>query len=353
MGQNQEISINHKIAIVGLGVNFTKNIDGIFCIFKDKKLIFVDKNPNAGSPFVKSINHENFIGLKDFQEYKIVLTSYNIDDFIKIYKKYSNNIFILKYNNNYNCVTNILKFDEVKLFHQDEPEYKTDRNVFITGTTSGIGLELSNYLLEREYTVYGLSRSNKSIIHPKYHHIKLDLCDVDKYNCIWHLLPKNLNSIYLNAGVSIYEEDYLNSDESIIINIFKINTIANILLLKGLVLHEKVGKETSIVYSKTNLQNSINQAIYSSSKIAFENYIEEFAMSQKSIYKNVYKIDPGWLKTKMGGSDAPNSVGAIVPAFLLPLLSNVQTKMISINAVDFSKNSISECFKRLKLLEVL
>ena len=232
MGQNQEISINHKIAIVGLGVNFTKNIDGILCIFRDKKLIFVDKNPNAGRPCVKSINHEDFIGLKDFQEYKIVLTSYNIDDFIKIYKKYSNNIFILKYNNNYNCLTNILKFDEVKLFHQDEPEYKTDRNVFITGTTSGIGLELSNYLLEREYTVYGLSRSNKSIIHPKYHHIKLDLCDVDKYNCIWHLLPKNLNSIYLNAGVSIYEEDYLNSDESIVINIFKINTIANILLLK-------------------------------------------------------------------------------------------------------------------------
>ncbi|WP_391206387.1 SDR family NAD(P)-dependent oxidoreductase [Psychrobacillus sp. L4] len=50
----------------------------------------------------------------------------------------------------------------------------------ITGTTSGIGLELVNQLLEAGHTVYGIARKENDIDHPRYHHVLLDLTETSK-----------------------------------------------------------------------------------------------------------------------------------------------------------------------------
>ena len=82
MGPSLETTINNKIAIIGLGINFQKNIEGIHNIFRNKKILYVDKNLKAGNSLVRPVCHEEFIALKDFNEFDIVLTSYNFDELI-------------------------------------------------------------------------------------------------------------------------------------------------------------------------------------------------------------------------------------------------------------------------------
>jgi len=352
MGLSLETTTNKKIAVIGLGVNFEKNIEGILNIFRNKKILYVDKNLKAGNSFVRPVSHEEFIALEDFNEFEIVLTSYNFDELIKKYEKYGNAIYILKYNNNYNSINNIIKFEKHKINNFEEPIFKDNKNIFITGTTSGIGYELAKFLTQENYKVYGLSKSNENIFNENYYHIKKDLNQIDGFVNVVDQLPKNLNSIYLNAGVSLFADNYLNINADQIEKIFRVNTISNMLLLNKLIENNNIGKDTSIVYTKTSLTGSINEAVYSSSKMAFEKYIDEYSISNLS-YKNIYKIDPGWLKTKMGTDKAPNSVAAIYPVFLLPLLDNVERKTITINALDFYRNSLSECFKKLKFIAII
>ncbi|WP_144510547.1 SDR family NAD(P)-dependent oxidoreductase [Bacillus sp. FJAT-22090] len=50
----------------------------------------------------------------------------------------------------------------------------------ITGTTSGIGLELTNQLLKLGKTVYGIARRENGIEHENYHHVLFDLAVTSK-----------------------------------------------------------------------------------------------------------------------------------------------------------------------------
>ncbi|WP_391119006.1 SDR family NAD(P)-dependent oxidoreductase [Psychrobacillus sp. L3] len=54
------------------------------------------------------------------------------------------------------------------------------KTYIITGTTSGIGLELVNQLLEAGHTVYGIARKENDIEHRHYHHVLLDLTETSK-----------------------------------------------------------------------------------------------------------------------------------------------------------------------------
>ena len=72
----------------------------------------------------------------------------------------------------------------------------------ITGTSSGIGKELTEMLLQDENnTVLGISRTQK-INHPNYKHISLDLNDVADIEAIEFPEWKNATQISLvhNAG---------------------------------------------------------------------------------------------------------------------------------------------------------
>ncbi|MDB2442737.1 hypothetical protein N9W40_01450, partial [Flavobacteriales bacterium] len=72
----------------------------------------------------------------------------------------------------------------------------------ITGTSSGIGRELTEMLLQDEnHRVLGISRTQK-INHPNYHHITLDLNDVADIEMLEFPEWKNAAQITLihNAG---------------------------------------------------------------------------------------------------------------------------------------------------------
>lgn len=81
---------------------------------------------------------------------------------------------------------------------------KDNQFALITGTSSGLGLEMAQYLLDEGYNVIGLSRSGSPIEHPQYIDIICDIRDESSVLEVFNIANEhtdNFDLIILNAGI--------------------------------------------------------------------------------------------------------------------------------------------------------
>jgi short-subunit dehydrogenase len=97
----------------------------------------------------------------------------------------------------------------------------------ITGSSKGIGRQLSLLLLQKGYTVFGYSRTN-SIEHKNFHFNRIDLTKVNDLDSIRFPQVKKDEHICLinNAGEIGVIEKFGNKKTNDIINEFNINIVA-------------------------------------------------------------------------------------------------------------------------------
>ncbi len=79
-----------------------------------------------------------------------------------------------------------------------------NKNILITGCSSGLGLALSNFYLENNFTVYGISRTKPNIKNKNFHFKEFDLSDLSRIkpeltSFIDNI--KEIETVYLNAGM--------------------------------------------------------------------------------------------------------------------------------------------------------
>lgn len=96
----------------------------------------------------------------------------------------------------------------------------TKQYAVVTGTSSGIGLQVLESLLEREYFVIGGSRSESPVDHQNFLDLELDVRDSESITNFFNKISEYTDSIHLfvnNAGVtefgpliSLNEEDFCN-----------------------------------------------------------------------------------------------------------------------------------------------
>ena len=71
-----------------------------------------------------------------------------------------------------------------------------------------------------------------------------------------------------------------------------------------------------------NLTSGINQqpelSPYAVSKAAVDKYVEDIANKLAGTGVTMNLLDPGWLRTDLGGQDAPNGVESVIPGALVP-----------------------------------
>ena len=78
------------------------------------------------------------------------------------------------------------------------------KNILITGCSSGLGLALTNYYLQKGFKVYGISRNKPEIQNQNFIHISFDLSQIsDIKTSLTTILKeiKNLDLVFLNAGM--------------------------------------------------------------------------------------------------------------------------------------------------------
>jgi benzil reductase ((S)-benzoin forming) len=171
----------------------------------------------------------------------------------------------------------------------------------ITGSSKGIGRELSLLLLQKGYTVFGYSRTN-SIKHKNFHFNRIDLTQVNNLESIRFPQVKKDEHICLinNAGEIGEIEKFGNKKTNDIINEFNINTIAPSILCNTFLKNYRDQSNAVVIMNISSgaaLRPIESWGTYCQSKAALDMLTKIINEEHPNI--KAYSIYPGVVDTEM------------------------------------------------------
>ena len=173
-----------------------------------------------------------------------------------------------------------------------------NKNILITGCSSGLGLALTNFYLDLGFNVYGISRNKPNIINKNFTHLAFDLSDTKniKINCKDFIENiTNIDVVYLNAGMlgKIKTLKELSIEE--INEVYSLNVYANKELLDILATIET--KVVIGISSGAAVNGSMGWASYSLSKAGINMLINLY--SKEMLNTKLLAVAPGVIETPM------------------------------------------------------
>jgi len=75
-----------------------------------------------------------------------------------------------------------------------------------------------------------------------------------------------------------------------------------------------------IVQVTSGIRNEPELMAYAASKAALDKFVRDTVVKLKGTGVTMNLLDPGWLRTDLGGPKAPNPVESVMPGALVPAL---------------------------------
>ncbi|MFN8847758.1 MAG: SDR family oxidoreductase [Bdellovibrionales bacterium] len=189
-------------------------------------------------------------------------------------------------------------------------------NILITGASKGIGRALVKEILQhtpKETKIICVARNQKALkdLHHEFgQQVVPVIADVSSEKDLQHIVDqvkqlKSLDLLINNAGV--LKKDYTEKDFT---ESFQVNAIAPFLLTRSLLPYLNHGKNPQVVQISTLMSSIADNSsggyyAYRSSKAALNMITKSLAIDHPKI--KFLLIHPGWVKTEMGGDQAPLS----------------------------------------------
>lgn len=144
-----------------------------------------------------------------------------------------------------------------------------DKSIFITGNSSGLGYGLSKYYVEKNTTVYGISRRGCHSLKGKVYNKNCDLANfADIPAALSELLGKlsKLDLVILNAGILGQIKDLHKTSLNDIQEVMNINVWANKIILDWLLEHGMEVTQIVLISSGASVNGNRGWNAYSLSK---------------------------------------------------------------------------------------
>lgn len=98
-----------------------------------------------------------------------------------------------------------------------------------------------------------------------------------------------------------------------------------------------------IINLTTGMQDEPSLCTYSISKAALDKYTKELAFELKGTGVLVNMLDPGWLKTDLGGPNADHDVDTVIPGAIVPaLVTDEEFTAQLVRAQEYRGKAISD-----------
>lgn len=178
-----------------------------------------------------------------------------------------------------------------------------DKNYFITGVTSGIGLETAKLLIAQGANIYSIVRNKQAISNIKINAIELNLQEVEsieeKIETL--IVGLKLDGIVLCAGNEVTIPFRLTRYNKVL-EIFNINFFSNYEILRVLHKRKYLHDSSSIILVSSIMSEfgSPGKTAYSASKAAINGLIKSLSLELSDRKIRVNCISPGMTNTRMG-----------------------------------------------------
>lgn len=207
-----------------------------------------------------------------------------------------------------------------------------DKWALVTGSTRGIG----------QYIAIGLAEHGCNVI---VHGRKLEstaatLAKLEAFDVQTHAVAGDIGTAEglaaVIAGVEakpgyvdiLYNNAAINNPMNVIWDIpiedwravFDVNLFAMVQLCNAFAPGMRERDYGRIINLTSGIRDQPRLAPYSVSKAAVDKYTLDMAAELRGSNVIVSTLDPGWLKTDMGGVDAPGEVASVLPGALVPAL---------------------------------
>jgi 3-oxoacyl-[acyl-carrier protein] reductase len=146
-----------------------------------------------------------------------------------------------------------------------------------------------------------------------------------------------IDIVYNNAAIMTpYRNDWLDFPVEDFRASFEVNVIALIRICHGLIPGMKERHWGRIINVTSGVRDQPQMSAYATSKAAVDKYVADAAgaLKEDGILMNL--LDPGWLRTDLGGQGAPNAVETVLPGALVPALLDDDTAGQLFRAQDYA-----------------
>ena len=233
------------------------------------------------------------------------------------------------------------------------------RWAFVTGAARGIGCGAAKFLAQRGCNLVLQGRTalhcKKVLDEVKAMGVEAyavgaefsDLAQVEKMLEEIDALGVDIDIVLNNAGIQVaYRTEYLTTPASDYEESFKINTIAPMMITYHFI--EKMAKRGfgRIVNTTSGIRLEPEQAGYSASKAALDKVTMDLASKYNGSDVCINITDPGWCRTDLGGSHAPNAPESSLPGVVVGAFIDDKRSGRNFAAGHFYGLSLEEAVKK-------
>ena len=202
----------------------------------------------------------------------------------------------------------------------------------VTGSSRGIGQQIALGLAERGCNIIVHGREPQNLDETL---ARLETFDVQTHIATGELsssagvnqiitqamaAPGPVDILYNNAAIMSKYESILTIDQAEWDRVFQINVWALMSLCQAFAPGMRERGYGRIINLTSGIADQPNLAVYSVSKAAVDKYSRDLAAEFKDENVLVNYVDPGWLKTDLGGENAWFTVETVLPGALVPAL---------------------------------
>jgi 3-oxoacyl-[acyl-carrier protein] reductase len=203
----------------------------------------------------------------------------------------------------------------------------------VTGSSRGVGREIARGLAVRgaNLVLHGRKREHNASLADELSSTGVKLAVVEAELSVATEVDQlvrdvlaasgGIDVLYNNAAIMTpYRTHYPDVTADDYRTSFEVNLIAPVRITHGLLPHMLRQKFGRIVQVTSGIQNEPELMAYAASKAALDKFVRDTVVRLRGTGVTMNLLDPGWLRTDLGGPKAPNPVESVMPGALEPAL---------------------------------